>query len=135
MTTWRTPEYREYARNHKRVNRLFGRASNYQCLLCFDPADQWAHLWRTHPDAADPHSYVPMCTRDHTDYDREQRRDGCPEGCTCGRHTFTRAHGMRKSEKERAQIAERMRKQWEDPEFRARVSEGMRASWARRHPR
>jgi hypothetical protein len=59
----------EYNRNHSRVKWLFGSASNYQCLLCFDPARDWAWLWRTHPDPTDPGSYRPMCRQDHRDYD------------------------------------------------------------------
>lgn len=95
-----TPEEtREYKRNHARVTRLWGaKASHWQCVLCFDPATAWAHLWRTHPDPTDSYGYAPMCWQDHWDYDHEQR-------------------------------AERSRKQWEDPEFRAAQSEKARRQW------
>lgn len=61
----------DYRRNHARVIRAFGKASGYQCTLCFNRAQSWAHLWRTHPDKTDPYGYVPMCWKDHYDYDKE----------------------------------------------------------------
>jgi len=62
-------EDKEYARNHYRVRAAFGRASEYQCVLCFDPAVDWSWQWRTHPDPSDPNSYAPLCRADHRDYD------------------------------------------------------------------
>jgi len=64
---------RAYNRNHQRIYAAFGKASQYQCLLCFDTAAEWAWLWRTHPDPADPNSYMPMCRTDHLDYDHPGR--------------------------------------------------------------
>jgi hypothetical protein len=59
----------EYLRNHRRVVKVRGKASEYQCLLCFDWAECWAHLWRTHPDKTNVWNYEAMCWQDHNDYD------------------------------------------------------------------
>ncbi len=66
----------EYARNHNHVGLLWGgKAREFQCIICFDPAVAWSHLWRTHPDKTNPYNYVPMCQRDHDDYDYELHAD------------------------------------------------------------
>jgi NUMOD3 motif len=61
----------DYAPNHRRVVKAFGKANGYQCWLCFDNATGWAWMWRTHRDPANPYSYLPLCRRDHQDYDNE----------------------------------------------------------------
>lgn len=82
--------------NHDRVKATFGKASDYQCYLCFARALDWAHLWRTHPDRTDPNSYIPLCRRDHMDYDAEQRNQ-----------------------------SEKSLRYWQDPEYRAKATSGM----------
>jgi hypothetical protein len=67
------PGSAEYQRNHLRVRRLYGRASEWQCYFCPAQASDWAYLWRTHPDPADPESYAPLCRSDHTRYDYRPR--------------------------------------------------------------
>jgi hypothetical protein len=88
----------EYIRNHRRVHKKYGSASDYQCLLCFDPARDWAHMHGTDP--ADPDNYEPMCKTDHNDYDFDIRS----------------ANGTAN-----------LRKLWADPAFRARNTERIRA--------
>jgi hypothetical protein len=63
----------EYQRNHVRVRRTFGKASEYDCYVCSGPARDWAWHWKTHSDPADPESYFPMCVRCHCAYDRKPR--------------------------------------------------------------
>lgn len=115
------PKVDSYQANHVRAKKLFGPASEYQCLLCFDPAADWAHLWRTHPDPTDPWSYVPMCKQDHTDYDHEARSKASKRNW--------------QSPEFRARISEAAReqalRQWSDPEHRVKFSATRRQTLAR----
>lgn len=72
------PYSKEHSRRHaiwlKKANDLWGKASNWQCVLCFSPAQSWAHLWRTHAPE-DPEGFVPMCWKDHSSYDLDHHLD------------------------------------------------------------
>jgi hypothetical protein len=120
----RTPEYQ---RNHARVRRERGKASEYQCLLCFDLAAEWAHLWRTHPDPTDIWSYEAMCHQDHRDYDENSGWDN-PEI----RARRIAARQQINTPEYRAKASERARKRWDDPEFKQRASDAMWEAWKKR---
>lgn len=115
--TW-SEERKQYRRNHYRVKRIRGRAGSLQCVLCFSAARDWAYLWRTHPDAADPYSYAPMCRRDHIGYDLDKARLS-----EQARRTFRDPEFL-------ARQSERLRRQWQDPAYRAKMAAHARERWA-----
>lgn len=85
-------EYVSYTGAHVRVKADRGAASDYECCLCGDDAQQWAY---DHEDPDELHDaragrgvgrtysaksehYMPMCAPCHAAYDLERR--GVPEG-------------------------------------------------------
>jgi hypothetical protein len=130
----------DYQRNHVRVKRQWGKASDWQCILCFDRAHDWAHLWRTHPDPYNPDGYVPMCRQDHVDYDNVAERVRAEVRSPRRRAMAAKQvrrnwqdpeyrdnqHRIRQSPEFRAKMAEQTRKNWQDPEYRARQSTAFR---------
>lgn len=63
------PGSNEYKRNHMRVYRARGRATEHLCTDCGSPARQWAQLHGT--DGSDPCNYAPMCVSCHNSYDAD----------------------------------------------------------------
>ena len=59
-----------YLGRHYRVYRKRGKASEYPCADCGDPARDWAQIHGT--DGTDPEHYQPLCRKCHYwKYDRE----------------------------------------------------------------
>lgn len=133
----------ENRRNHIIVARAWGKASDYSCLLCFDTAAEWAWMWRSHPDPSDPGSYQPLCKLDHYDYDKELR-------VASGKRTMEKLFSdpeyrakravqsreqMQTPEFKAASAAasrERLRAQWRDPEYKAKMLSVLRANASKR---
>jgi hypothetical protein len=58
-----------YDARHDRVRRSRGRAKDYQCARCDQPAGEWATIHgRT---GFDPQDYEPLCIPCHRSYDRQ----------------------------------------------------------------
>jgi len=142
-----SPEIQKiHDRTLRQVKKMWGPASNYQCLLCFDPAAGWAWLHRTHPPD-DPEGFAAMCRRDHDDYDdvAEQQRliwadsERRTAHSEIMRKLWTPERRAAQSERARqwsreqwadpayrALRSERALEQWTDPQHRARISERAR---------
>lgn len=77
----------EYSGAHRRMYRLRGSASQYDCCVCGEPADDWAYSGLD-PDelisseglamgcaySLKPEFYQPMCRTDHKDLDMRMRK-------------------------------------------------------------
>jgi hypothetical protein len=110
----------EYWRNHRRVRRAFGSASEYLCYVCNGPAESWAFHWRDYPDPSNPESYFPMCNNDHREYDLT------PE------LRSAKSKQMKKlweNPEFRATKSDRMKQNWQNPKFRAAQAESMHRRW------
>lgn len=71
--TVRTDEQRRYHRNHARVYGQRGKASQYECVKCDGPAQEWATVHGESGD--DPWAdYVAMCRSCHHSYDNIAER-------------------------------------------------------------
>jgi hypothetical protein len=67
----RTPEYQAA---HRRVRKLWGRASQYPCVMCDHQAEQWAYDWAD-PSSREyysdwPEFYMPLCRSCHVKFDQ-----------------------------------------------------------------
>jgi hypothetical protein len=68
----RLARLRASARQHRAVQRKYGKAADYNCTFCFGrQAAEWA--WLHGQDADNPESYVPLCHSCHTDYDHKTK--------------------------------------------------------------
>ena len=61
-----------YSVRHARLHKERGRATDYECVDCDGPAEEWAQIHTE--DGLDPWAdYVPLCHQCHTEYDHESR--------------------------------------------------------------
>lgn len=58
-----------YRSKHWRVYRKRGKAAEYPCTDCREPAHHWSQIHGT--SGSDPEHYQPRCRRCHMGYDRE----------------------------------------------------------------
>lgn len=85
-----------YAGAHRRVRAAKGPASNYTCLHCHKPAEQWAYD-NQDPDertvgkqrfSVDLRRYIPLCVPCHSPFDKAARRAAqAPGGIPPGEST------------------------------------------------
>ena len=74
---WRGDDARYLAR-HVRVRTERGKASEYTCAECADPAAEWAQIHDADP--FDIMGYKPMCVKCHRNYDIGKARRGNNHG-------------------------------------------------------
>ncbi len=58
-----------YSQRHRLVSLVRGPASNWTCIRCRGPAEQWATLHGF--SGSDPEDYVSLCTACHGIYDKQ----------------------------------------------------------------
>lgn len=66
-----------YGGIHARLRAQRGPARSFDCVVCLNPADEWAYVGTRggilpHGDTVD--DYAPMCRKHHREHDQESRR-------------------------------------------------------------
>lgn len=70
-----------YKAAHRRTESARGFPSEYLCVMCFKPAEQWAYdhrcsdelMWKGLRYSPHPGHYMPMCCKCHHNYDANVR--------------------------------------------------------------